>query len=172
MPGHKNILIAILPDPEAHDTEKSELWHKQDVFCIPLYDRKQNRIGLIGLDQPVNGRRPNEETMQMIELYAKFASSIIENAQLVQESTARNRESEILLEASNAFSSTLDKDTILSQLGKYILQTVEVDGFTVYQWNRMDSNLIVLLDYSADNKETIATGTAVSIPDSPIIGKY
>ncbi len=162
-------VTAILPDPEAKDAAQSDLWRAHDVFCVPLYDRNQQRIGLIGLDQPVGGRRPDESSIQIIELFAKFASSIIENAQLVQESQARNRETEILLEASNAFSSTLDKTTILSQLGKYILQAVEVDGFTIYQWNRIENDLTVLLDYSTHNQGTSATGTAVSIPNSAII---
>lgn len=160
---------AILPDPEAKNANESGLWHPHDVFCVPLYDRKQNRIGLIGLDRPENGRRPDERAIQVIELFAKFASSIIENAQLVQEAIARNRESEILLEASNAFSSTLDKDTILSQLGKHILQAVQADGFTIYQWNRADNNLVVLLDSAVEASTTAATGTAVSIPNSKII---
>ena len=164
-------LSAILPDPAAQESNQSDLWQKHDVFCVPLYDRHKNRIGLIGLDQPANGYRPDENVMQTIELYAKFASSIIENAQLVRESIARNRESEILLNASNAFSSTLDKDTILSQLGKYLLQTVEVDGFTIFQWNRVDNNLIVLLDYATNSHEITAVGTAVSIPDSSIVDK-
>ena len=162
-------ISAILPDPEATTQNQRDLWHPHDVFCVPLYDRNQNRIGLIGLDQPVSGRRPDSGAIEVIELFAKFASSIIENAQLVQEAVARNRESEILLEASNAFSSTLDKDTILSQLGKHILQAVKADGFTIYQWNRSENNLIVLHDYAANGQDTDAVGTAVSIPNSKTI---
>lgn len=162
-------LDAILPDPMVTTSSQSDQWMARDVLTIPLYNHHQDRIGLIGLDQPTNGRRPDKQALQTIELFAKFASSIIENAQLVQESIARNRESDILLEASNAFSSTLDKETILSQLGKHILQAVETDGFTIYQWNRPENNLIVLLDYSTHNQKTAAAGTAVSIPTSPIV---
>ncbi len=162
-------LDAILPDPHVSNGKNDDQWHTHDVLAVPLYNRNQERIGLIGLDQPTNGRRPSKQSLQTIELFSKFAGSIIENSQLVQESIARNRESEILLEASNAFSSTLDKETILSQLGKHILQAIEADGFTIYQWNRVDNNLTILLDYAANNQTTVAPGTAVSIPDSTII---
>lgn len=160
-------LPQILPDPTADGASDDEKWHPKDLLCIPLYDRKQKRIGLIGLDQPENGRRPNEITFQTIELYAQFAASIIENVLLVEEAVARNQESEILLDASNAFASTLDKTTILEILGVHMLRAVDATGYTIYQWRSDQNSLIVLQDYSqTKNDKTMAAGTAVSINPS------
>ncbi len=157
----------ILPDPQAEINGKGEKWHPKDLLCVPLYDRKQQRIGMIGLDQPANGRRPHDLTFRTIELYAQFASSIIENALLIEESVARSQESEILLDASNAFSSTLDKATILEILGQHMLRAVKADGYTIYQWHSNENSLTVLKDYAADSQgQTTPAGTAVSLNTS------
>lgn len=157
----------ILPDPQAKTNGREGLWHPKDLLCVPLYDRKQRRIGLIGLDQPANGRRPDETVFRTIELYAQFASSIIENALLVEESLARSHESEILLDASAAFSSTLDKTAILELLGQHLLRAVQADGYTIYQWRSEENSLITLKDYAANEKsQTIPAGTAVPLHPS------
>ena len=160
----------ILPDPQAEINGKGETWHPKDLLCVPLYDRKQQRIGMIGLDQPANGRRPHDVTFRTLELYAQFAASIIENALLVEESIVSSQESEILLDASNAFSSTLDKATILEMLGQHMLRAVKADGYTIYQWHSEENSLTVLKDYATDSKgETIPAGTAVSLNSSDIL---
>jgi PAS domain S-box-containing protein len=122
-------------------------WHPKDIFCAVLFDRQNTKIGLLGLDRPQNGMRPSPISIQTIELYAQFASSILENAQLVDETLAQSREFEILFEASHALSSTLDKDAILKILGKHMLQAVHADGYTFLQWHETKNELAVLKDY-------------------------
>src|SRR5690606_19761801 len=88
VPGHSDWaqqhLGMVLPDYTAV-RQNGDTWHPNDLLCIPLYNQQQQRIGLIGLDQPVNGRRPTPVTLQTIELYAQFAASIVEKAQLFQQ---------------------------------------------------------------------------------------
>jgi PAS domain S-box-containing protein len=134
---------AILPDQKAFNTDSTR-WHPKDILSVPLYDRQQHLIGLIGLDRPFNGRRPTHQTIQTIEVYAQFAASAIENAQLVSEAIGRNQGLELLAAASQAISSTLDKDSVLSLLGQYMLQVVNATGYTIYQWQEVDQTLTIL----------------------------
>ena len=140
-------------------------WHPKDIFCAVLFDRQNNKIGLLGLDRPQNGLRPGPITIQTIELYAQFASSILENAQLVDETLAQSREFEILFEASHALSSTLEKDAILTILGKHMLQAVHADGYTILQWRETENELTILKDYGrfAQPEQLIKTGTQYKI---------
>lgn len=172
VPGDSNWsrenLGMILPDPMATGAN-SDAWHPKDLLCIPLYDRQQNRIGLIGLDQPQNNRRPDAAMLQTIELYAQFAASVIENAQLVSEALARSREFEILFEASNAIANTLDKDTVLRLMGEHMLQALKADSYTIYRWNEGSNTLTVLVDCAPTHYgETEPAGTIVEVGEGPV----
>ena len=165
VPGDSNWsrenLGMILADPKASGTNSSA-WHPRDLLCVPLYDRQQRRIGLIGLDQPQNGRRPDLRTRQTVELFAQFAASEIENAQLVSEALARSHEFEILFEASQAIAQTLDQDTALRLLGEHMVQSVEADSYTIYRWQEEDGALVVLTECAPAHPES-------AVPDKQVI---
>lgn len=157
-------LGAILPDHTATGAHPNA-WHAKDLFCAILYDRQQRRIGLLGLDQPRNGRRPDRRMIKTIELYAQFAASVIENAQLVEETLARSRELEILFTAGSEFSSTLDKETLFTTLGHSLRQATNADGYTIYRWREAYNQLIVEQDQVFHaGRLTLPPGTAVTLP--------
>ncbi|MCB8928322.1 MAG: GAF domain-containing protein [Ardenticatenaceae bacterium] len=150
--------------------QNGSTWHPNDLLCVPLHNQQKERIGLIGLDQPTNGRRPTTITLQMIELYAQFAAVIIENAQLFQQAVNRNREFELLLNNSTALSSTLDKTAILNTLAQQTIEASNAAGCTIYQWLPEAEMLVVLTDMATDNKTAVsAAGTRLPFPDSPVI---
>lgn len=156
-------LGTILPDHTAPGQDPNS-WHAKDLLCAVLYDRDRRKIGLLGLDQPRNGRRPGRRMMQTIELYAQIAASVIENAQLVEEAVERNRELEILFAASNELSSTLDKETVFATLGHHMQQAVNADGYTIYRWHETQNQLVVQQDYSSKpNRPIHAEGAVVTL---------
>lgn len=157
----------LLPDYTAV-LHNGDTWHPTDLLCIPLYNQQQQRIGLIGLDQPVSGRRPTAVAIQTIELYAQFAAAIIENTHLFQQAVSRNREFELLLNSSNALSSTLDKDTILTTLAQQAIEAIDADGCTIYQWLSAQDQLMVLKDVGRSGETAVSTiGTRLPIPPLP-----
>ncbi|MEM7113643.1 MAG: GAF domain-containing protein [Chloroflexota bacterium] len=147
--GHR---ATILPDEHAPGHDKTA-WHPQDLLCAPLYNRQKQRIGLIGLDRPQNGRRPTSSDLQTIELYAQFAASIIESVQLFQETLLRSREFELLSEASSQLSSMLDADSLLRFIGKQALRATKGDAFSIFRWQQ-DSQRFELLVHSANGRLT------------------
>ncbi|MCL4262975.1 MAG: GAF domain-containing protein [Anaerolineae bacterium] len=148
----------------------STAWQPKDVLCVPLYGRQQKLIGLVGLDNPVNGRRPDTPALQTIELYAQFAASLIENSRLVQETMDRSQEFELLLAASNDLSSSLETDTILSSLGQYMLNAIDADGYTIYEWQAATEKLVVLKEYTRRHTTTRQEpGTAVPVANLDLL---
>ncbi|MFQ5435931.1 MAG: GAF domain-containing protein, partial [Anaerolineae bacterium] len=139
--------------PVFHDQE----WRQRDLVCAPLFGRHQQKIGLIGLDKPRNGRRPDTAMLQTIELYAQFAAAAIETSQLAAETMARNREIETLLAANQAISGILEPEAILALTAEHMLAAVQADGVTIFEW-REDGNLIVLHDLNRQ-------------PDAPTLAK-
>lgn len=157
----------ILPDQQAVNPNP-ESWHPLDILCIPLYDQQQQKIGLIGLDQPNNGRRPIRQNLQIIELYAQFAASAIESAQNIQETVERAQGLELLIEASNVISGTLDPDMLLSTTSDYMLKVAHAQGFTLYRWQAADNLLTVIEDHSrTPQMRNLRSGTTFKNPAIP-----
>jgi len=82
-------------DPRVRETTRSarshkspapvDTWDPRDLLYMPLLGRTGRIMGIISLDDPVDGRRPTAEGLQIIELFAQGAALTIENAQLVAE---------------------------------------------------------------------------------------
>lgn len=146
----QHFLNKVLPDDKATGSS-ADAWHSDDLLCIPLYDSKHRRIGLLGLDRPQNGRRPDQTTFQTIELYAQFAASIIENAQLINETISRNHDFELLLQASNEISKSLEQEMVLELMGKHMLRALQGDGYIIYRWKDGTNSLTTLKEYPIKN---------------------
>ncbi|VAW34078.1 hypothetical protein MNBD_CHLOROFLEXI01-29, partial [hydrothermal vent metagenome] len=161
----------LLPDYTAV-SRNGDTWHPTDLLCIPLYNQQQQRIGLIGLDQPVSGRRPTSMALQTIELYAQFAAAIIENTYLFQQAVSRNREFELLLNSSNALSSTLDKEAILTTLAQQAIEAISADGCIIYQWLPEEDQIMLLKDVGRNGETGVSTsGTRLPVPPLPALTK-
>lgn len=67
-------------------------WDPQDLLYAPLRLMDGRIIGIISVDDPVDGKRPTTDSLVPLELFINQAAVAIENAQLIQElSDARNQ---------------------------------------------------------------------------------
>ncbi len=73
-----------LPHPPIRHDQMGA-WHDGAMLYRPLYDREQNAQGLLALAQPESGRLPDENALQTVDLYAQFATSVIESEKLFAE---------------------------------------------------------------------------------------
>jgi methyl-accepting chemotaxis protein len=61
-------------------------WHPEDLLMVPLFStREQKMLGFLSLDDPEDGKRPTEESIEIAELFANNAAIAIDNARLFQE---------------------------------------------------------------------------------------
>lgn len=64
-------------------------WHPMDMLIVPLFSPRQRKLlGILSLDNPVNGKVPTEESIEMVELFANQAAIAIDNARIFQEQEA------------------------------------------------------------------------------------
>ncbi len=54
-------------------------WDPEDSFIIPLLDAEGNPLGLISLDNPANGLRPDRAAIDALEVFAAQATLVIDN---------------------------------------------------------------------------------------------
>ncbi|MCD6467042.1 MAG: GAF domain-containing protein, partial [Methanomicrobia archaeon] len=58
-------------------------WKSLDALIVPLRI-KGKIIGIISLDEPISGKRPTEESLKSIEIFADQASLAIENEKMIR----------------------------------------------------------------------------------------
>jgi len=74
----------------AESTVKSHnAWNADDTLLIPLENSEGEIIGLISLDSPANGLRPDKATIETVEVFASQASLLISN--ILRQSDLRTR---------------------------------------------------------------------------------
>ncbi|MEM3731709.1 MAG: PAS domain S-box protein [Candidatus Bathyarchaeia archaeon] len=59
-------------------------WHPQDMLYAPLRTPEGRIVGILSMDDPVDGRRPTQQSLVPLELFLHQAAITIENAQLIE----------------------------------------------------------------------------------------
>ena len=60
-------------------------WHPMDAVYLPLFGRDGDTIGLVCLDDPLDGKKPTAEGLQLIDVFAQEAALVVEMARLHEE---------------------------------------------------------------------------------------
>jgi signal transduction histidine kinase len=59
-------------------------WHPQDMIYAPLRTPEGRIVGILSMDDPIDGRKPSRESLTPLELFLHQAATTIENAQLIE----------------------------------------------------------------------------------------
>jgi len=86
--AEKHITTAV---PSRLSEEDMVDWHPQDMLYAPLRTPDGRIVGILSMDDPVDGRKPTRESLMPLELFLHQAAITIENAELM-ESLERARE--------------------------------------------------------------------------------
>jgi PAS domain S-box-containing protein len=70
--------------PSTLPLEEMVDWHPQDMLYAPLRTPKGRIVGILSMDDPVDGRKPTRESLTPLELFLHQAAIVIENAQLIE----------------------------------------------------------------------------------------
>jgi PAS domain S-box-containing protein len=70
--------------PSRLSTEEMVDWHPQDMLYAPLRTPAGKVVGILSMDDPVDGRKPTRESITPLELFLHQAAIVIENAQLIE----------------------------------------------------------------------------------------
>jgi diguanylate cyclase (GGDEF)-like protein len=73
-------MLTWIPDIEPIDAE--DAWHPEDALFAPLIGADGTRVGVLSVDLPHDGRRPNASTCKALEGFAVSAALAIEHATL------------------------------------------------------------------------------------------
>ena len=88
--------LSVAPPPAAGAPRPTDAWHPDDMLLVPLVSSRQEQLlGILSLDQPEDGKIPDLETIEVVELFANQAAVAIDMARLFEE---RERERKSLEE--------------------------------------------------------------------------
>ncbi|MCX7680457.1 MAG: GAF domain-containing protein [Anaerolineae bacterium] len=105
-------------------------WHPHDLLLVPLIGPGGDIQGLLSVDQPVNGRIPDLETIEALEIFASQAALAIENARLMETLERRAETLAMFNEVSRSTTTHLETanlDDVLSSVVRMILRPLKGD---------------------------------------------
>lgn len=110
-------------------------WHPQDLLLVPLIGPGGDIQGLLSVDQPIDGRVPDLETIEALEIFAAQAALAIENARLVEALERRAETLAMFNEVSRSTTTHLEAanlDDVLSSVVRMILRPVKSDLSAIF----------------------------------------
>lgn len=113
-----------------HPRSKSD-WHDGDMLIVPLVGAGGNLLGVMSLDRPYNGQRPDRATIEILEIFAHQAAATLENTRLYMNSVRLAEQEARLNEVMEAISSTLDMTEIVESVARGVLQILPFMRMTV-----------------------------------------
>ncbi len=113
LPGIQALSTSYVGNRSVLATTKSD-WHEGDMLIVRMMGRRGNLLGLMALDRPYNNRRPDRQTMEVLEIFAHQSANMLENTRLFSDSQRNAAQEARLNEMINAIASTQDLSEIAS----------------------------------------------------------
>jgi GAF domain-containing protein/signal transduction histidine kinase len=110
-------------DPETGFPEE------RDRVFVPLYATEGRLLGLMMVEDPLDGQRPTHRTVESLEIYADQAAIAIENAYLLGDARARAEQMTALFQVGTAATSTVGLDELLERVYQEIVAYLGTPSF-------------------------------------------
>jgi diguanylate cyclase (GGDEF)-like protein len=100
-------------DPNVYTPERSRslganAWDPEDMLLLPLRSATGEVLGVISVDEPLNGRRPSDDEVRVLMAIAEHTSLAIERALVAGTGTPTGEAPELRLAAAMLLAETLD----------------------------------------------------------------
>jgi len=111
--------------------DDNRAWQSGDMLLVPLLRADGNLLGVMRLDQPQNGLRPDRVTTEILEIFAHQAAATMENIRLYMESLNNLEQEARLSEMMETITGTLDIHEIVKAVAYGALRLVPFTQMTV-----------------------------------------
>ena len=105
-----------VPDLNVSRNLEATKWHPEDALLALIEVGQDQVVGMISVDQPGDGLRPNPETIKALEIFANLAGAALENSrlyeQLQKELIERKLTEQALLDAHNDLERLVEERTV------------------------------------------------------------
>ena len=121
------------------------------MLLVPLISGDNTLLGFLTPDAPLDGLRPRDEIMSVLELFANQAAVVIEGAYLYEEARRNVQERAALIEIGRALSAPdalRDLETVYQTIYEQVKRVMPADAFFVTRYYSSTNTL--MMDYLID----------------------
>lgn len=130
IPGIQALSTTYVGNRSILATTKAD-WHEGDMLVVRMIGRGGNLLGLMILDRPYNNRRPDRQTLEVLEIFAHQAANMLENTRLFSDSQRNAAQEARLNEMINAIASTQDLMEIATIIARELLPLIPLRRLTM-----------------------------------------
>jgi len=98
-------------------------WHPEDLLMTPLFARDGKLIGIMSVDDPVDGKIPSRRKVLSLEMFANAAAAALENSRAYAEERARVRELAGIQSIGTTITAVLRLDELIGEVVRTIQET-------------------------------------------------
>ena len=102
--------------PQGEHTNDPEAWDPEDALFVTMRDQQGNLLGIISVDEPVSGRRPTDEELDVLVALTDHAALALEEAREGADSARHQRALEELLDVSSRITGETSTTEILRRV--------------------------------------------------------
>ena len=102
--------------PEGARSCHPDAWDPEDALFVPMRDQRGLLLGIISVDEPISGRRPTDDDLEVLVSLADHAALAVEAARESAESARHQRALEELLDVSSRITGETSSAEILRRV--------------------------------------------------------
>ncbi len=102
--------------PEGTRASHPDAWDPEDALFVPMRDQRGLLLGIISVDEPVSGRRPTDDELEVLVSLTDHAALAVEAAREAAESARHQRALEELLAVSSRITGETSNPEILRRV--------------------------------------------------------
>jgi diguanylate cyclase (GGDEF)-like protein len=102
--------------PEGEPQPHPDAWDPEDALLVPMRDADGNLLGTISVDEPLSGRVPNDEELDLLVALANHAALAVDEANETRNARRHQRALEELLDVSSRITGETSTEEILRRV--------------------------------------------------------
>jgi diguanylate cyclase (GGDEF)-like protein/putative nucleotidyltransferase with HDIG domain len=139
-----------------------DAWHPDDALLVPLTASDGSPLAFLSLDDPVDGRKPAESTLEIVSAVAAIAASVIEHGQLAAEAARHRGAVEHLLRVSSELTTSKSRAEMLHAVCEGIHDALKFEKAAVFL-DGGDGQLVLAAGVGFDELDGIGPFAAAAI---------
>lgn len=124
--------------PDLPISDDPNAWHPDDALFAPMRGSDGQLLGILSVDEPISGRRPSGDEIDVLVAVSEHAALAVEAAQEAAAAKANSEALERLLEVSTRLNETWDTHELLQQVCEAISEALGFSKVAVQLLHRED----------------------------------
>ncbi|UCH78530.1 MAG: GAF domain-containing protein [Candidatus Coatesbacteria bacterium] len=130
-------------------------WDTRDLFMVEMAGRGGDAVGCVILDDPIENRKPDDESLFMLELFVNYAALVSEEAAAVQALKNRTRRLHAVANITKVINSIRDPEELMVRVLEELGNFLEFHRGAVYSYDETHRQfkIVASKNLTAENVE-------------------